>query len=26
MLDIDPAWDPIRDDAAFKAMLSETPR
>jgi TolB-like protein len=26
MLDIDPVWDPIRDDAAFKAMLAETPR
>ena len=26
MLRIDPVWDPIRDDAAFKALLSETPR
>jgi len=23
LLDIDPVWDPIRDDAAFKALLSE---
>ena len=26
MLGIDPVWDPIRDDATFKAMLSETQR
>jgi serine/threonine-protein kinase len=26
MLRIDPVWDPIRDAAAFKALLTETPR
>jgi tetratricopeptide (TPR) repeat protein len=26
MLELDPVWDPIRDDAAFKAMLAEAPR
>jgi serine/threonine-protein kinase len=26
MLKVDPVWDPIRDDAGFKALLIETPR